>query len=418
MCMRYCICKAVIVCLAVILIASPVMAEELTLSQAVEAAVNNNPAISASRLSADAAKQSAKGAKALVNPEITVAPSIVGDAGSDSALFFSQPLEINGSRRVRGEIASSEAMAESFNSDVVRRDITLRVTQSYWDIAGAQELVKLNEENLAYLDTVQAAVQKQYDVGTVPGAQVLKMDVELARARQELAQARLALSQLRSELNNLMGRPADTFFTVSEPLVFLEGPIERNALLESAFNSRPEITSARAQLSASQGEVKAAKLQRVPDLAIQARRESFDKDSDSGIAVVINLPLLDWGSAGAEKRRAQLAARSQEKQLESVRNQVSLDVEQAIQRVNAAAEVVREYQGSVLEKSDELASMARKGYERGANSYLEVLEAQRTLRSVRSSYYSALAEHAKAIAQLEWAACCNIPRPGNPEVKK
>jgi cobalt-zinc-cadmium efflux system outer membrane protein len=65
--------------------------------------------------------------------------------------------------------------------------------------------------------------------------------------------------------------------------------------------------------------------------------------------------------------------------------------------------VVREFQSGILTKSEELARMARVGYEKGATGYLEVLEAQRTLRSARTDYYSALADHAKSLAQLEWA---------------
>jgi outer membrane protein TolC len=62
--------------------------------------------------------------------------------------------------------------------------------------------------------------------------------------------------------------------------------------------------------------------------------------------------------------------------------------------------------------------MAKKGYEKGANSYLELLEAQRTLRSTKSNYYSALAEYAKALAQLEWAIGCPISAIRNTEAKK
>lgn len=411
-------CSAAFACLAMVLVASGVLAEDLSLQQALDIAMKNNPTVAAGRLSADAAKQSAKGAKALTNPEILVAPSIVGDAGSDSALLFSQSLEINGSRKVRGQIASSEATAVGYDSDTTRRDIILRVNQSYWDVVRSQELVKLNQENIAYLETVRVAVQKQFDVGAAPGSQVLKMDVELARARQELSQAQLRLKQSIAELDTLMACPAGNEFTVCEPLIFNDVCIDRAGLIASALNRRPEIASACAQSTSAQAQTKAAKLLRVPDIALQARRESFDNDSDSGVAIAINLPLLDWGSARAEERRARLAAQSREKQVEAARNSVSLDVEQAVQRVNTASQVVRDYQGGVLTTSEELATMARKGFEKGASSYLEVLEAQRTLRSVRSDYYSALAEHAKALAQLEWASGCAISQMRTLEAKK
>lgn len=405
--------RAALACLAIMLVAPGVLAEELSLQQALVIATSNNPTVAAGRLSSDAARQSARGAHAPTNPEILVAPSVVGDAGSDSAVVFSQPLEINGSRKVRGSIAANLAAAASSEADVITRKVVLDVSQSYWDIARSQELVKLSEDNVGYLEAVRAAVGKQYDVGAAPGAQVLKMEVELARARQELAQAALELTQAKMALNALMNRPASTDFTLSDTLKFSPAALDGRALQAAAAGKRPEVAIAQDQLLAARGEIKAARLLRVPDLALQARRESFDKDSDGGVAIAISIPVLDWGSAKAEKQRATLEAQSREKQLEAVRNAVSLDVDQAMQRANTAHSIVREYEGGILEKSEQLAAMARKGYEKGASSYLEVLEAQRTLRSIKTAYYSALAEHTKALAQLEWASGGSIA-----EVKK
>jgi len=50
-----------------------------------------------------------------------------------------------------------------------------------------------------------------------------------------------------------------------------------------------------------------------------------------------------------------------------------------------------------------LADGAQKQLEAGVVSVLAVLEAQRTYRAVLSEYYTALADYAKAQAELEWA---------------
>lgn len=398
-----------LICVTMMLPGATLPAADLTLSEAVGLASRNNPTVAAGRLAADAAGQSSRGARALANPEIIIAPSIVGRAGSDSALLFSQPLEINGSRRARGDVAASEASAAQYDADVLAREVVLRVTQGYWEVARAQELVKLHEENVGYLETVRAAVQKQYDVGALPGAQLLKMDVELARAKQDLAQTMLLLSQSRSELNTLLARPASADLTVSDPLEFRDLASDPGRLAALALSNRPEIKSAEAQVAAARGQVRAARLKRAPDVALQARRESLERNGESGVAVAINLPLLDWGSTRAEVKRAEMMAGSREREVQAARDRVALDVENAGQRAATAALVVRQYRAGVLSKSEELAGMARKGYEKGANTYLELLEAQRTLRTVRSDYYSALAEHAKSVAQLEWAIGCPIP---------
>lgn len=400
---RFCIREATAVCLAAMLMSSPLSAEELTLSQAVEMAIRNNPTVAAGRLSAEAARQSARGARALTNPEISVAPSVAGDVGADSAVLFVQPLEINGSRRVRGQIATNEATALCFDATATLRDIVLRVKQTYWDIVRAQELVKLNQDNVKYLEALNKASQKQLEAGAIPGTQLIKTEVELARTRHELDQAVLELSQTKSVLNALLNRPSIDF-AATDPLAFSDVALDPKALLASACAQRPEIASSQAQLAAAQGQIKAARLLTVPDIALEARRGTLEAESDGGLAIGFNLPLLDWGSAKAERRRAATAAQSQAKQLEAVRTQVELEVELAVQQARTSAAVVREYQGGIVGKSELLAGKAQEGYARGATGYLDVLEAQRTLRSTRTEYFSALSAYQKALAQLEWAA--------------
>jgi cobalt-zinc-cadmium efflux system outer membrane protein len=302
----------------------------------------------------------------------------------------------------------------SYDSETVRRDTILEVTQLYWELAEAQEVVKLNGENLSYLETLDKAIRRQVEVGATPGSQVIKSEVELARARQQLAQSQLELTNARAALAVLLNCPADREFTASDPLVCRAVSIDRSRLIADALERRPEVLSKRELVEAGRGQVSAARARRIPDLALEARKESFD-GGDSGIALSVTLPLLDWGSAKSEKRSAEIATAARLKELEATGNAVVLDVERAVQALETATRVVREYEDGILDKSAQLAAMARKGYEKGALNYLDVLEAQRTLRSVRTEYVSAVAEQSKAIALLEWATGADL---GRAEVKK
>ena len=246
----------------------------------------------------------------------------------------------------------------------------------------------------------------------------MKSDVEIARARQELSQAQLELSIAKAAMNSLMNRPTNQDFTVASPVAFTEISIDRVKVQNDAKSNRPEIASAQAQTDSARHQVRAVQLLQRPDLSIQARRDSFNFKSEGGIAVVVTIPIFDWGSVKADRKRAESFARSQEKQLEVTRNRISLDVEQSARLVEATSQIVREFQGGILEKSEELAQLARTGYEKGATSYLEVLEAQRTLRSTRTAYFSSLVNHSKALVQLEWAMGNDVSFGGKPEVIK
>ena len=392
-------------CLMLAILAAPMCArcETLSLQDAIQAALRRNPSIAAGAASTLAAHQAARGASALANPELTVAPSVVGEAGSDSVVLLTQPLEINGTRTARARIAGHQASAATQDANAARRDVVLRVKLLYWETAQAQQLVRLNEENIAYLETLDSTVRKQIEVGKIPGAQAIKTEIELARARQELAQARLGLQTTKAELCSMLNRPPNDDVTIGDELVFADQTLDRDSLAATALRSRPEVLSSAAQVAGAQAEIGAARADRLPDLALQFRKESWDS-AGGGIAVAITLPLLDWGLARAKVRHAELVSASRRMLLESARNEVTLEVDQSIAAARTSAAIVREYQGGILDRSDQLAALAQKGYEKGATSYIEVLEAQRTLRGVKVEYLSALADHTKAVARVGWAA--------------
>ena len=382
-------------------IAGTLGAESLTVQQAVDVALRQNPDLLAAGHEVDAAKSGVRGARALANPEILVAPTVVGTAGSDSAVSVIQPMEVNGQRAVRTRIARFEAAATQAAYTIAERDLIRSVRQTYWDVAQAANLVDLNRENAKLAEALYQAALRQLDVGAAPGAQVIKSGVELTRARQELSRAESELSQAKARLNTLLGRSPEIAFEPSDPLIFTPLTADRAKMRSSAEANRPELAEAEASLCARQAEVMAVEVRRRPDIALQARQETFG--GDLALAVGVTLPLLDWGSVRADRRRAQDKAIAQSRRVESVRNAVNLEVDSALREVSRTEALIREYQQGVISQAEQLAQMAQKGFAAGANSYLEVLEAQRTLKAVRTEYNAALADHLKALAQLEWA---------------
>lgn len=375
--------------------------ESLTLERAVTAALEYNPSLQASRSDVEAARAAARGARALANPEILIAPAVSGAAGSDEEFLLVQPLEVNGQRRARATVAKAELQAATAGSSATRREIIRAVREAYWNMAEAQAVVDLNRENVQLAESLYHAAQRQVEVGTAPGSQAIKAQVEVARARQELARAESELAQAKAALNTLMGRAPETAFTLVDELTYAPLTLNSSSLAALARANRPEIAQAQAELAAREGRISAARTRRLPDLAVQARKEKLR--GDGGWAVGLTLPLIDWGSLRGERKQAEAAAAAQERRVAAAKNEVTREVYSALREVERSEATVREYQQGALSQAEQLSEMARKGYQAGATGYLEVLEAQRTLRSVRTDYYSALADHLKALAQLEWA---------------
>jgi len=375
--------------------------EELRLGGAIQLALKQNPTVLAARSEVDAADANVRGARALANPEVVITPSVIGESGSDTELLAVQPLEVSGRRQIRTRIASSEAQATRARVQVIEREIIRDVKQAYWAIAEAQAVVELNQANVALAESLYDASKRQVDVGVVAGSQAIKAQVELARARQDMITAEVELVKARIALNTLLGRRPDTEFTFADTLMFTPVTEAPNRFRAIAAANRPELAEAQALLAVRRQEIQAAIALRRPDLAVQARQETFG--GEGGLGIGLTFPLFDWGSIREGKKQAQAFARAQEKRVEATRNAVDLEVESALLDVRRTEEQVRQYEGGLLSQSEQLAEMAQKGYRAGATGYLEVLEAQRTLKNVRTLYFQTLADHQRSVAQLEWA---------------
>ena len=179
--------------------------------------------------------------------------------------------------------------------------------------------------------------------------------------------------------------------------------------VQRALTERPEIRAAAAGVEAARHELTVVRRDLLPDLLLEGRLERLSGRGANPVGLGFTVPFLDWGRRKAEIRRAQAELSGQRAVQAQVANEVSLDVETALRSLESARQVVETYQKGTMTDAEELMRMSQTGYQEGAISYLEVLDARRALTEARTSYYRALAEHAKAMAALQRATGAAVP---------
>jgi len=179
---------------------------------------------------------------------------------------------------------------------------------------------------------------------------------------------------------------------------------QRAALLPGAL-VRPDIIGAQATLESRQAQVRAISRQRYPDIELQVRRDSFfgQGSSSTALRAVITIPLFDFGSIGRESKAAQAEVRGQQAQVTLLRQQAAAQVEQALIRIGQQRQTVQNYRAVIVPQTLDLLRKTQVGYAAGASTYLEVLDAQRTLRLVQTEYLQALVGTRTSEAALESA---------------
>jgi len=178
----------------------------------------------------------------------------------------------------------------------------------------------------------------------------------------------------------------------------------RGQILPNALANRPDVVSAQATLEARQAQVNVLRRQRLPNIELQARRGSFFGQQGSyALRAVVTLPVFDFGSIKGERRALDAEVRAQEATIALLRSQVAAQVEQALIRLQQQQQTVTRYRTGIVPLTLDLLRKTQIGYAQGASTYLEVLEAQRTLRQVQTEYLQALVGTRTQEAALEGA---------------
>src|SRR6186713_46964 len=308
--------------------------------------------------------------------------------------------------RAQRELLGASEYAHVALGRQLKRDIT--VGYLHWLAAVRNKgivdaSVALLNENLRVNDSL-------FRNGKITQDQVLRARAELLQVMQQSRDAENAAAQSRSYLNFLLNRPLDT--TLENVEIGAEVAARTLALGElraAALANRPELTELEHLTRASEAQVKVAKAQRWPTLSLgadggtQGEEYEFGRGSNyATVSLLLNWTFFDGGARRAGVRQAAAEARRTATQLDELTQQVQLEVQQSLDRLNTSADSL----ATAAARSDAARAafrIASRKRDEGAISQVEFIDARSSLTSAELNHnvtrFDVLARH----AELEYA---------------
>ncbi len=353
-----------------------------SVSDLVAQAVAANPSVAARRLQVLEAEAAAKSLGSPKNPELELAPGI---GFTNSNFVLGQSFDLSGTRAARALRARAEiqvAKAGLRRAELAVGSETLAAYASY-------QTAKANEVNAASgveiaRGTVDA-IRKRIEIGEAPAVQQTRAEIEMNRAEQALVLARNELDVARATLNSLLGRPSGSEL----PSVGWIELGELESLTVGVGGRRSETLEAFAHIGVARALELEARRAGTPDLfaGVTADTWSFDRRpfqrDNIGLQVRLTMPLFDRGENRFAARAAESARKAREAELKDAQRRVALDVESASSNLLASRAVAKTYDTGIIPKAEQMLKAMQSGLESGLTSFLEVLEAQRTLSQIR-----------------------------------
>jgi protease secretion system outer membrane protein len=420
-------------------------ARALTLQEAYQAALQNDPQYRMSFYDNEGGKEYAKIGLSNLLPQLSASYSasrnIVDqtlhiDGRPDS---LSQPRYISRSSavQVRQTLFNLDAFARYRQGQAQTResaarfeynaaDVIVRVVSAYADALYARDQFKLTEaQRDAFVEQMHVN-QRLFEKGEGTKTDMLEVQARLDLAEAQVIESRDAIKAAMETLEGVVGMPVDRLSELSPNFRVL--PLEPASFEDwraVAMASNPELKSARATIEVQQQEVRKAQAGHAPRIDLvgtysrddSASISTYQQDTvNRAIGIQVNIPLYSGGQVSAvtrqavatrERARADLDARTS-KVLVELRKAHSL-VLSSVAKVDALEKAVAS--GTLLVKATE---QSIKGGVRInldlLNAQQQLVTSQRDLAQARYSYLLGLMRVKAASGTLSAADIYDLSR--------
>ncbi|MEX2264610.1 MAG: TolC family protein [Bryobacteraceae bacterium] len=323
------------------------------------------------------------------------------------------------------------------------------VLNLYWDLVSFDEDVKVRRQAMALNEKLYEDNKKQVEIGTLAPIEIVRAEAEVARAQQDLTVAETLVLQQETILKNALSRNGVASPAVAEARVILTDRIRMPEVEEiepiqdmtaNALSARPEMSQRRIQLQNAKIGLRGSKSQLLPtvDAFVNVANNALagtvnglplpDADPlvpvpgrvvspfflggygtvlsqlfarnfpDYSIGVQMNIPLRNR-AAQADMIRDQLTVRQQELGMQSLENQIRVDVQNALIGLQQAR---AQYQAAAKSRvlQEQTLDAEQKKYALGASTIFNVILVQRDLAAAQSAEVAALAAYSRARVDL------------------
>lgn len=404
--------KIVVILIAVMVLAPILIAEDtgtLTLSDCLRIALSGHPSIHAATADVRAARARIVTAGSLSQPELSfdsdLQPRLFSFRRSgESYLGLSQTIDWPGKLVTRSGIARQEARESGFEADQVKCELILQVKLAFFSLLAAEEQAALGAENLELARDFLTKAKLKFEAGDAPQIEMMKAEVETARAETELMFARSRVKTATVTLNTLLGRPVGAPLPIRGEMKPLSLEMDPVRLQEYAQQHRPEILRGRTALKRSSLVQKQAGLGYLPDLTLGvARHRIVGETSTWDVTVALQFPLFFWQGWRGEIREAAALKEKAAAELALLEKTVLQEVEIAWQNLTAMNQQIRFFEDQVLRQAEEVYRKTMFSYQEGEVGYVELIESRRTLIETKKTYTDVLFQYQAALGELEKA---------------
>lgn len=270
--------------------------------------------------------------------------------------------------------------------------LVAQVAQSYLTLVSDRQNLAISEETVAAQEDSLTLIQRRFESGLGTELDVRQAQIALQGARANQASFERQVSQDYNALAVLVGGPLPSLESVNldSDTLALVAPVPEG-LSSALLTQRPDVQQAEHQLRAANASIGAARAAFFPSIQLTGAYGSMSSELsglfDSGskawsFSPSISLPIF---SGGRNKANLDLAEVRQDQAVATYEKAIQTAFQEVANALQARDTLARQQQAqqALVTATEQSLTLSQQRYEQGADDYLAVLDAQRTLLSAR-----------------------------------
>lgn len=385
-----------------LLLALPTTASAMTLTDAANVALENNPNLQNTKQSIEIAEKSLKVARGNKGVAVTAtgganaskAESSPGNGSVSARLRGSLP--IYSGKKLESQIKSAELEIDisKLEYEQAQEDLIYSVAKAYIDALENWENTQVYLQTESNMSEHEKNISAMYSAGAKAKIDLLRAQVETSNAQQDTAKSHAAYEVSLTNLATLMATNSTAKLTVEHVATSMDLD-DLESYLEQADERRADLKAAALRIDQGEYSLEVAKSGKRPSLSAEvgagvdaAHSSDWHATPDASAGLSASWNIFDSGIVKAEVQKAETELDQLNLKMQDEINSVHEEVITAYKNLKIALTRLSSTKKAV-ELAEEERTIAVEKYNAGEGIFLDILDAEVSLATAKKNHVSA-----------------------------
>jgi outer membrane protein len=306
---------------------------------------------------------------------------------------------------IREQELSSDLNSEEYRGK--RQSVIADVKQAYYAVLQTESSLEAAQAAVKQYEETRRVAQQYLAQEAVLKSESLDVEAKLAQSRYQIVELSNNLESQKEQLNDLLGRDIETDFRTEPVPPIAAEETDLKLAQQTALSQRPELREAQIKLQKADYDRKIAKADYIPDISAAVHyftplNTEILPTNVAGAGVEMNWEPFEWGRRRDEVKQKSIAVDQSQFQLQQVRSQVLLDVNNRYRKLGQSRQALTVAQAARDAANEKLREVSDK-FGKEAVLLRDVLQQQTSVANANHDYEDALLAFWTAKANFEKA---------------